>query len=148
MRCLLRIDPQRLVGSDRLFFTWAKAIREPVLSTMKCIVQILISGACRDHPGPWRHPEISRTIGGLMTVRSWMGRVQQDATTVHQIRLLQREHIMAPEPRVPRSRDAVEARPEFQRLDLALDSLPDAALIAELVKRRGTKRNGFPVMAM
>ena len=83
-----------------------------------------------------------------MTVRFWMARAQQDATTVHQIRLPQREHIMAPEPRVPRSRGTVEARPEFQRLDLALGSLPDAAHIAEPVKRRGAKRNDFPVIAM
>ncbi len=45
----------------------------------------------------------------------------------HQI-LLPEEPIMAPEPRMLFSWDDVETRPELQRLELALDALPDDAL--------------------
>ena len=55
---------------------------------------------------------------------------------------------MAPEPRMLFSWDDVETRPELQRLELALDALPDEALLAELGKRRGAGRNDFPVAAM
>ena len=65
----------------------------------------------------------------------------------HQI-LLPEEPIMAPEPRMLFSWDDVETRPELQRLELALDALPDDALLTELRKRRGAGRNDFPVAAM
>ncbi len=44
--------------------------------------------------------------------------------------------------------DDVETRPEPQRFELALDALPDDALLTELRKRRGAGRNDFPVAAM
>ena len=55
---------------------------------------------------------------------------------------------MAPEPRMLFSWDDVETRPELQRIELALDALPDDALLTELRKRRGAGRNDFPVAAM
>ena len=55
---------------------------------------------------------------------------------------------MAPAPRMLFSWDDVETRPELQRLALALDALPDDALLTELGKRRGAGRNDFPVAAM
>ena len=65
----------------------------------------------------------------------------------HQI-LIPEEPIMAPEPLMLFSWNDVETRPELQRLGLALDVLPDEALLAELGKRRCAGRNDFPVAAM
>ena len=42
----------------------------------------------------------------------------------------------------------VEQLPEFQRLKLVLDNLPDEAVLEALQQQRGRGRNDFPVQAM